>query len=119
MHRIIGFNELHSTNVYAHEHLEELNNFDIISTHLQTAGHGQFRRVWYSSDKNGGNIYISIILKPDNLEHLNELTRYTALIAKETLEQYGLKPKFKYPNDILINGKKNSRFSGGVRIFRL
>lgn len=108
--RIIHFDELDSTSVYSHQHLEELKNFDVVSCDLQTLGHGQFERVWYSSDKNGGNIYISIILKPQNLTHLNELTRYVALRAAQTLEEYGLKPTFKFPNDILINGRKIAGF---------
>jgi len=104
------FDELNSTSIYAHQHLEELNDFDIISCDLQTQGHGQFERVWYSSNQNGGNVYVSIILKPDNLAHLNELTRYVALIGAETIKEYGIKPHFKYPNDILINGKKIAGF---------
>lgn len=106
MHSTIHFDELNSTSAYAHQHLEELNDFQVISCDLQTQGHGQFERSWYSSNKNGGNLYISIILKPQNLEHLNELTRFAALIGAKTLEEYGLKPHFKYPNDILIDGKK-------------
>ena len=110
MYSIIQFDELGSTSVYAHKNLEELNNFDVVSCELQTQGHGQFERVWYSSNKNGGNVYISIILKPENIAHLNELTRFVALIGAKTLEEYGLKPNFKYPNDILINGKKIAGF---------
>ena len=110
MRRIRHFDELNSTSVYAHQHLEDLNNFEIISCDLQKAGHGQFERVWFSSNKNGGNVYISIVLKPDNIEHLNELTRYVALIGAKTLKEYGLNPTFKYPNDILINGKKIAGF---------
>ena len=110
MRSIIHFDELNSTSVYAHQHLEELDNFNIISCDLQTMGHGQFERVWYSSNKNGGNVYISIILKPDDITHLNELTRYVALIGAQTLREYGLNPQFKYPNDILINGKKIAGF---------
>ena len=110
MRSIIKFDELNSTSVYAHKHLEELDNFQVISCDLQTQGHGQFERVWFSSNKNGGNIYISIILKPENIEHLNELTRYVALIGAKTLREYCLNPQFKYPNDILINGKKIAGF---------
>lgn len=110
MRNIIHFDELNSTSVYSHQHLEELKNFDVISCDIQSQGHGQFDRYWFSSDKNGGNIYISIILKPQNITHLNELTRYVALVAAKTLEKYGLNPNFKYPNDILINGKKIAGF---------
>ena len=41
---------------------------------------------------------------------MNELTRYVALIGAKTLREYGLNPQFKYPNDILINGKKIAGF---------
>ena len=60
---------------------QEIDNGRLHKITAKTAGHGQFERVWYSSNKNGGNVYISIILKPDNIEHLNELTRYVALIG--------------------------------------
>lgn len=106
MHKIIHFNEIDSTNVFARKNLQKFNDFDIISADNQNLGHGQFERKWFSSPKNGGNIYISIILKPKNIEHLNELTQYSAFKAAQTLEQYGVSPAFKYPNDILINGKK-------------
>jgi len=110
MLHIRQFDELDSTSIYAHQHLEELNNFDVISAELQTAGHGQFERKWYASNANGGNIYISIIVKPDKLEHLNELTRFISHIGAKTIKDYGLKPCFKYPNDILIDGKKIAGF---------
>ena len=106
MRSIIHFDELNSTNEYARQHLEELDDFDVVTCDLQTKGQGQFERIWYSSNKNGGNIYASLVLKPSNITHLNELTRYTALIGAKTLENYNLKPTFKFPNDILINNKK-------------
>lgn len=110
MRNIINFDKLNSTSIWAKENLDRLNNFDIVSCNLQQEGHGQFKRSWFSSDQNGGNIYISIVLKPDNLSHLNELTRFVALVGAKTLEKYNLKPKFKHPNDILIDGKKIAGF---------
>jgi len=103
---IINFRELNSTSVYARKNLKQLEDFTVISADVQTEGHGQFERKWYSSAEGGGNIYISIVLKPDNIEHLNELTRYTSYIAAKTVEEYGISARFKYPNDVLINGKK-------------
>ena len=101
---ILNFKELDSTSVWARKNLKDLEDFKIISADVQTQGHGQFERKWYSTDKNGGNLYISIVLKPKNIEHLNELTRYTSYIGAKTLEEYGkeygVRPKFKFPNDI-------------------
>lgn len=107
---ILYFKELESTSVWARKNLKDLEDFKVISADIQMAGHGQFERKWFSSDKNGGNIYVSIVLKPKNIEHLNELTRFTSYIGAKTIEEYikeyGIKAQFKFPNDILINGKK-------------
>ncbi len=106
MHHIEYMENLSSTNAWAKEHLDKLNHLQVISTDFQPNGHGQFERKWYSSNKNGGNCYISIVLKPDSTQNIDKLTRYTSLKVAQTLQGYGLKPKFKYPNDVLIGGKK-------------
>lgn len=108
MLNIIHFDEIDSTSVWARKNLARLEDFTVVSADIQTLGHGQFERKWFSSDKNGGNIYVSLVLKPKNIEHLNELTRFASFIGAQTFIEYGLEPKFKYPNDILINGKKIS-----------
>ena len=98
--------EIDSTNTYARQALADLPNFKVISADLQTGGRGQFERSWLSSAKNGGNCYISIVLKPENIEHLGELTKYSSLAVAKTLEAYGFAPRLKYPNDVLVEGKK-------------
>lgn len=107
-YNVIKLDSVDSTNLWARKNLSELKNFDVISADIQSNGHGQFERKWFSSSNNGGNIYLSIILKPDNTEHLNELTRYTSLIVSNVLKKYDLSPDFKFPNDVLIKGKKIS-----------
>lgn len=107
-YNIIKIDTIDSTSVWARRNLARLNDFDVVSADIQSMGHGQFERKWYSSRENGGNIYISVVLKPDNITHLNELTRYTSVIVSDVLAEYGLKPDFKFPNDVLINGKKIS-----------
>jgi len=107
-YKIIKLGNTESTSVWARKNLSSLNDFDVISADIQTSGHGQFERKWFSSDKNGGNAYLSIVLKPEKLKHLNELTRFAAQIVSETLVEYGLKPDFKFPNDVLIDGRKIS-----------
>ena len=103
---IINFTEIYSTNAYAKENLKDLADMTVLSADLQSAGHGQFKRKWLSSNKNGGNCYLTIVLKPKNKEHIGKLTCFTSLIIAKTLEGYGLKPNFKYPNDVMISGKK-------------
>lgn len=108
LYNIIKLDSVDSTNLWARKNLSKLKNFDCVSADIQTAGHGQFERKWFSTSLNGGNIYLSIVLKPDNIEHLNELTRYTSIIVSNVLKKYNLNPDFKFPNDVLINGKKIS-----------
>jgi BirA family biotin operon repressor/biotin-[acetyl-CoA-carboxylase] ligase len=108
MYNIKYFKKINSTNIFAKENLEKLTHFDVISADLQDKGHGQFNRYWYSTDKNGGNCYITIVLKPENPQNLEKLTQYASLKVGETFEKYGLKVEYKYPNDVLIDGKKIS-----------
>ncbi len=103
---IINFKEIYSTNAYAKAHFDDLEDMTVLSADLQTAGHGQFQRSWLSSNKNGGNCYITIVLKPKNKKHVEKITSFTSLIIAKTLEEYGLKPNFKYPNDVMISGRK-------------
>ena len=101
-----SFETIDSTSTWARKHLSELPDRRVISADIQTDGRGQFEKKWLSSNKNGGNCYISIVLKPENIEYLGELTKYSSLIVKKILETYGLDAKLKYPNDVLVGEKK-------------
>ncbi|MBE7710986.1 MAG: biotin--[acetyl-CoA-carboxylase] ligase [Cyanobacteria bacterium SIG31] len=97
-----------STNKYAKEHLNELEDATIVYAGLQTAGRGRMQRKWDSNS--GDNIYASIVLKPSNelKEVYSNLTQYLSLILAEVFEEYNILPKIKWPNDVRINGKKIS-----------
>ncbi len=69
----------------------------------QTGARGRLRRAWVSPS---GNIALSIILYPD-LAGLPYLVMITSLAVACSIESVtGLKTRIKWPNDILINGKK-------------
>jgi len=69
----------------------------------QTGGRGRVNRVWLSPP---GNIALSVILRPE-ISLLPYLIMLASLAVANTLETVtGLKPQIKWPNDILINGKK-------------
>ena len=97
-----------STNKFAKEHLAELKDKTIVYSALQTAGRGRMQRKWNSNS--GDNIYASIVLKPSKelKEVYSNLTQYLSLVLAETIEDYNLYPKIKWPNDVRINGKKIS-----------
>ena len=69
----------------------------------QTAGKGRLERSWLSPK---GSIAISIVLYP-RLVYLPYLTMLASLAVVHSIEAVtDLRPKVKWPNDILINGKK-------------
>ncbi len=72
----------------------------------QTAGKGRLGRSWVG-EKNAG-IYMSFVLMPDILPYKTpQLTLITGVAAMKAINNVtGLKTKIKWPNDIIINGKK-------------
>lgn len=77
----------------------------VIITGEQTSGKGRIKRVWLSPK---GNIALSVILYPE-LSYLPRLIMLAALAVVHTIEAVtGLKPQLKWPNDVLINGRKVS-----------
>lgn len=77
----------------------------IIMARTQSAGKGRMERKWQSPL---GGLWLSIILKPDISASL--LTFFPLAIGIsicETIKEItGIKPKLKWPNDVLINNKK-------------
>lgn len=78
----------------------------VVVAETQTSGRGRRGRTWYSPQSQG--IYMSLILRP--VLPLNEISRIsiiTAVAIAETLQtELSLQPQIKWPNDILINGRK-------------
>jgi BirA family biotin operon repressor/biotin-[acetyl-CoA-carboxylase] ligase len=69
----------------------------------QTAGKGRLKRTWLAPR---GNIAMSVILHPA-LANLPSLIMLASLAVVKSIESLtGLKAQIKWPNDILINGKK-------------
>ena len=69
----------------------------------QTAGRGRLKRSWLAPS---GNIALSVILYP-RLSELPEMIMLASLAVTHGIEAVtGIKPQIKWPNDILIEGKK-------------
>jgi len=74
-----------------------------VITDEQTAGYGRLRRTWLTPQD---NIAISIILYPAR-QYLPSLIMASSLAVAASIENVtGLKSQLKWPNDVLINGKK-------------
>lgn len=101
------FEEIDSTNTYAKRqaHLFDSNALTLITADAQTAGRGRFNRKWVSPSKL--NIYSTFCFFLDkNRKDIGNIPQIMALSAAEVLEKYNFKPTLKWPNDILLSGKK-------------
>lgn len=75
----------------------------IVIADEQTAGKGRLKRAWLSPK---GNIALSIILYP-SLLYLPSLIMLASLAVVHSIETVtGLKSQVKWPNDVLVNGRK-------------
>lgn len=105
---IIQLEEVSSTNLYAKENLDSFEDKTVIIAISQTSGRGRFDRKWV--DLGEGNLFMTIVLKPSNSfeEVYANLTQYLSVVLTKILEEYGLSPKIKWPNDVLVNDAKIS-----------
>ena len=79
----------------------------LIIADSQTAGRGRMTRTWFSPA--GDNLYFSLLLRPDvGLAVVPSLPLVVGLAVAEAIVACApaLLPKIKWPNDILVNGKK-------------
>ena len=75
----------------------------VVIAEEQTAGKGRMKRVWLSPR---GSIALSIILYP-GIVYLPSLIMLASLAVVRSIEAItGLRLQIKWPNDVLINGKK-------------
>jgi BirA family biotin operon repressor/biotin-[acetyl-CoA-carboxylase] ligase len=96
-----------STNAYAMR-LAEAGAVEgtVVIADAQTDGKGRRGRIW--SSPAGVNLYCSIVLRPQILPHeAPQLTFLTAVAVAQAIEQNSSSvPTIKWPNDVLIDGKK-------------
>jgi BirA family biotin operon repressor/biotin-[acetyl-CoA-carboxylase] ligase len=87
----------------AYENAEE---GTVVIAEEQIAGRGRMDRKWHSPKYSG--IWMSIILRPQlPIPKAPQLTLIAAVGVVQAIEEVsGLLPEIKWPNDILINGKK-------------
>jgi BirA family biotin operon repressor/biotin-[acetyl-CoA-carboxylase] ligase len=104
--KIYYFKSIPSTNLFAKELIKEkAEEGTIVVADIQTKGRGRKDRSWYSPS---GGLWFSLILYP------NIQTQYAMLVTMTTSvsivqainELTGLSPVIKWPNDLLLEGKK-------------
>jgi BirA family transcriptional regulator, biotin operon repressor / biotin---[acetyl-CoA-carboxylase] ligase len=78
----------------------------VVFAESQTKGRGRLGRKWMSPTK--GGLWFSLLLRPElSPQEATQLTVASATALRRAIElQTGLKPEIKWPNDILVRGRK-------------
>ncbi len=107
--KIIGkeikyFRETESTNLLAKEMADSVEEGTVVIAESQTEGRGRLGRKWISPE---GGIWLSIVLKPKiQPQYTPRLTLLAGVCVAKTIQSLGLPARIKWPNDVLINGRK-------------
>ena len=84
----------------------DADQFTCITAQQQTAGRGQFRRKWLSPPGQN-NIYATFFFRiPKKTSYVPNLGQLLAYCCACLLEEKGFPAGIKWPNDILVEGKK-------------
>ena len=96
--------ECGSTNAYVKEHFEEFGPVAAVYTENQTAGRGRLGRSWVNAE--GKALYYTVAIR-EPLAQPATLPLLASLAVKDQLaRRYGVECQIKWPNDLLLNGKK-------------
>jgi BirA family biotin operon repressor/biotin-[acetyl-CoA-carboxylase] ligase len=102
--RILFFQKLGSTMDEAARQAEAgAEEGTVIVAETQSASRGRLGRPWVSEP---GNLYVSVIFRPDRrtLPYLSSLCGVA--VVRAVKKATGLQARLKWPNDVLLNGKK-------------
>ena len=102
--RIMFFQNLSSTMDEANRHgAAAVVDGTVVVAESQQASRGRFGRTWISRP---GNLYFSVVFYP-SLKALPLLSPLAGVaVARAIAKITGLKPRLKWPNDVLVAGKK-------------
>jgi BirA family biotin operon repressor/biotin-[acetyl-CoA-carboxylase] ligase len=104
--KIFHFKTIDSTNQYARILLKEnIDDGSVVIADTQTGGRGRKNRKWSSPI---GGLWFSVILYPhvSSKKGMTVTMAASISVADAINKLYGLNTEIKWPNDILINGKK-------------
>lgn len=77
----------------------------VVLAETQSAGRGRGGQTWWSPP--GVNLYASVLLRPTlRATQLAVFSFIASLALSDTLHDLGLSPAIKWPNDVLLDGRK-------------
>lgn len=93
----IWVDEIDSTNTYLKTNHNLFEEYTVLIAKKQTHGRGRYNRVWQSNN----DLCFSILFK-----HSKKNAILAPLAVVEALKDFSIDTQIKWPNDILLNGKK-------------
>lgn len=104
VNEILRLDQCESTNRYAKENFEEFGPLGAVYTTHQTAGRGRLGRSWAGAP--GQALYYTVVIR-EELAQPSTLPLLASLsVAAQLKARYGVDCQIKWPNDLLLNGKK-------------
>jgi|SRR5271157_898267 len=87
---------------------QDASDLSIMIADEQTNGRGRLGRKWFTPPQTA--LAFSLILRPtpDEIKYPARVTGLGALALTDAILKLGLHPQIKWPNDVLINGKKTA-----------
>jgi len=114
------YDRIDSTNTEASKWVDEgASDFSLVIAEEQTSGRGRYNRKWFTTS--GASLTFSLILRYFDLNPTSDstwsnsmdiITRITSLgslaVSQALKEDFDLDAQIKWPNDVLLNGKKTA-----------
>ena len=104
--KIVYFEKIDSTNIYAKKLVKEgVSEGCVVVAGMQEKGRGRKDRIWSSPE---GGLWFSVILYP-RIPPQNAMILTMAVsvsVVEAIIKHTNLKPVIKWPNDVLVKGKK-------------
>jgi BirA family biotin operon repressor/biotin-[acetyl-CoA-carboxylase] ligase len=104
--RLLFRSVVNSTNDWAKELAEQgMQEGTVVVAGHQTAGRGRFGREWVSPK---GGLWFSMVLRPEQKASQAAKLVFVASLAVASVlhNKYGLRTEIKWPNDVLVEGRK-------------
>lgn len=79
--------------------------FTVVVADRQTKGRGRLQRMWHSG---AGGLYFTMVLRPRIPTAESALINLAAAVDMAEIldDRYGIHPQLKWPNDLLVDGRK-------------
>ncbi len=106
--RRVHFDQIDSTNNWPKRqmHLWSNEQMWLVTALHQTAGRGRRERTWMAEA--GKNVHATFCFHPPvvELRYLHHMAQLGGVVVSQALKKLGFAPKLKWPNDVLLDGKK-------------